>query len=77
MIASQWNSCSRDISLRRMQFQYKNFRGEDFTRNSSSRRLLKLWLTYGHSEVATVEYSHIPAIRDDVVPGTKVFSSID
>lgn len=24
MIASQWNSSSGDISLRRMQFQYKN-----------------------------------------------------
>ncbi|KAH0970420.1 hypothetical protein GBA52_022576 [Prunus armeniaca] len=45
---------------------------EDFVRNSSSRRLLKLGLTDGHSEVAAVEYSHIPSIPDDVVPGTKV-----
>ncbi|TQD97106.1 hypothetical protein C1H46_017195 [Malus baccata] len=45
---------------------------EDFARNSNSRRLLKLGLTDGHSEVAAVEYSHIPAIPDDVVPGTKV-----
>ncbi|PQP95764.1 tudor domain-containing protein 3 [Prunus yedoensis var. nudiflora] len=45
---------------------------EDFARNSTSRRLLKLGLTDGHSEVAAVEYSHIPSIPDDVVPGTKV-----
>lgn len=45
---------------------------EDFARNSNSRRLLKLGLTDGYSEVAAVEYSHIPAIPDDVVPGTKV-----
>ncbi|RXI05842.1 hypothetical protein DVH24_017884 [Malus domestica] len=45
------------------------FRVEGFTRNTSSRRLLKLGLTDGHSE------SHIPEIPDDVVPGTKVFST--
>ncbi|KAM1061818.1 hypothetical protein ACFX14_026139 [Malus domestica] len=48
-------------------------RVEDFARNSSSRRLLKLGLTDGHNEVAAVEYSHITAIPDDVVRGTKDF----
>ncbi|KAB2613004.1 tudor domain-containing protein 3 [Pyrus ussuriensis x Pyrus communis] len=52
-------------------------RVEGFTRNTSSRRLLKLGLTDNHGEVAAVEYSHIPAIPDDVVPGTKVFSGTD
>ena len=47
-------------------------RVEDFARNSSSRRLLKLGLTDGHNEVAAVKYSHITAIPDDVVPGTSV-----
>lgn len=47
---------------------------EDFARNSSSRRLLKLGLTDGYTEIAAVEYSHIPSIPDDVVPGTKVLS---
>ncbi|KAM1173524.1 hypothetical protein ACFX15_025686 [Malus domestica] len=44
---------------------------EDFTRNSSSRRLLELGLIDGHGEVAAEEYSHILATPDDVVPGTK------
>ncbi|CAN6699622.1 unnamed protein product [Malus baccata var. baccata] len=52
-------------------------RVEGFTRNTTSRRLLKFGHTDGHSEVAAVEYSHIPAIPDDVVPGAKVFSCID
>lgn len=46
---------------------------DDFARNSS-RRLLKLGLTDGHSETAAIEYSYIPSIPDDVVPGTKVLS---
>ncbi|KAL6221762.1 hypothetical protein ACLB2K_005157 [Fragaria x ananassa] len=44
---------------------------DDFARNSS-RRLLKLGLSDGHSEVAAIEYSHISSFSDDVVPGTKV-----
>ena len=42
--------------------------------NSSSRRLLRLNLTDGCTEVIAVEYSPVPAIPDNVVPGTKVFS---
>lgn len=45
---------------------------EDFSGNSSSERLLRLTLTDGHSEVTAIEYTHIPAISNDVVPGTKV-----
>uniref|UniRef100_A0A3Q7JRH8 RecQ mediated genome instability protein 1 OB-fold domain-containing protein n=1 Tax=Solanum lycopersicum TaxID=4081 RepID=A0A3Q7JRH8_SOLLC len=40
--------------------------------SSNSRRLLRLKLTDGHSEITAIEYSHIPSIPDDVVPGTKV-----
>lgn len=40
--------------------------------SSGGRRLLRLCLTDGHSEITAVEYSHIPVIPDDVVPGTKV-----
>lgn len=42
--------------------------------SSNSRRLLRLKLTDGHSEITAIEYSHIPSIPDDVVPGTKVSS---
>ncbi|XP_038700761.1 uncharacterized protein LOC119997670 isoform X2 [Tripterygium wilfordii] len=57
-------SSVRDISLSSM---------DDVSMNSSSqRRLLKLSLTDGHSEVTAIEYSHIPSIPKDVVPGTKV-----
>ncbi|KAK6774380.1 hypothetical protein RDI58_029619 [Solanum bulbocastanum] len=40
--------------------------------SSNNRRLLRLKLTDGHSEIIAIEYSHIPSIPDDVVPGTKV-----
>ncbi|KAJ8527915.1 hypothetical protein K7X08_015366 [Anisodus acutangulus] len=40
--------------------------------SSNNRRLLRLKLTDGHSEITAVEYSHIPSIPDDIVPGTKV-----
>lgn len=40
--------------------------------NSSKKRLLRLKLTDGHSEITTIEYSRISSISDDVVPGTKV-----
>lgn len=45
---------------------------DNISRNSSGRRLLRLCLTDGHSEITAVEYSHIPFIPDSVVPGTKV-----
>lgn len=45
---------------------------EDFSGNSGSDRLLKLVLTDGHIEITAIEYSHIPSIPYDIVPGTKV-----
>lgn len=47
---------------------------ESFSGGSSSRRLLRLGLTDGHNEIIAVEFSHVPSIPDDVVPGTKVVS---
>lgn len=47
---------------------------EGLSQSSSSRRLLKLGLTDGHTEITAIEYFHIPSIPDDVVPGTKVVS---
>ncbi|MBA0730608.1 hypothetical protein Golax_025372 [Gossypium laxum] len=44
----------------------------EFSGNSSSSRLLRLGLTDGHSEMTAIEYTHVPAIPDNVVPGTKV-----
>ncbi|MCI04665.1 tudor domain-containing protein 3-like, partial [Trifolium medium] len=44
---------------------------DNISRNSSGRRLLRLCLTDGHSEITAVEYSHIPFIPDILVPGTK------
>uniref|UniRef100_A0A803MQ65 RecQ mediated genome instability protein 1 OB-fold domain-containing protein n=1 Tax=Chenopodium quinoa TaxID=63459 RepID=A0A803MQ65_CHEQI len=41
-------------------------------KGSSDRRLLKLILTDGQSEVTAVEYSPIPALSENTVPGTKV-----
>lgn len=46
---------------------------EEFSGNLGSNRLLKLVLTDGHIEITAIEYSHIPSIPYDVVPGTKVF----
>lgn len=45
---------------------------DEFFRNSGDRRVLRLCLTDGHSEITAVEYSHVPSIPDNVVPGTKV-----
>ncbi|KAJ7978849.1 Tudor domain-containing protein 3 [Quillaja saponaria] len=45
---------------------------EDFAETSSSRRLLRLGLTDGHTEITAVEYSHISSIPDNVIPGTKI-----
>lgn len=47
---------------------------EEFSGNSSSNRLLKLVLTDGLTDITAIEYSHIPSIPNDVVPGTKVSS---
>ncbi|CAJ1975432.1 unnamed protein product [Sphenostylis stenocarpa] len=54
----------RDISKSRV---------DEFLRNSGGRRVLRLCLTDGHSEITSVEYSHVPSIPDNVVPGTKDF----
>lgn len=43
---------------------------------SSGKRLLRLKLTDGHSDVVAIEYTHIPSIPDNVVPGTKVYVMI-
>ncbi|KAL0451859.1 UNVERIFIED_CONTAM: Tudor domain-containing protein 3 [Sesamum latifolium] len=40
--------------------------------NSGSRRLLRLELTDGHSRITAIEYSHVPSVPHDVIPGTKV-----
>ena len=47
---------------------------EEFSHSSNSKRLLRLGLTDGHAEITAIEFSHIPSIPDDVVPGTKVIS---
>ncbi|XP_021835265.1 uncharacterized protein [Spinacia oleracea] len=44
----------------------------DGYKGSSNRRLLKLVLSDGQSEVTAVEYSPIPSLSDNLVPGTKV-----
>jgi len=49
---------------------------DSISRNSSGRRLLRLCLTDGHSEITAVEYSHIPFLPDNVVPGTKVMCHV-
>lgn len=56
-------SSVRDISRSKM---------AESSGTSNNRRLLRLRLSDGHSEITAVEYSHIPSIPDDVVPGTKV-----
>ncbi|KAJ8442361.1 hypothetical protein Cgig2_018617 [Carnegiea gigantea] len=43
----------------------------DGGRSSGNRRLLKMVLSDGQSEVSAVEYCYIPSISDNVVPGTK------
>jgi len=47
----------------------------DGGRSSSNRRLLKIVLTDGQSELSAIEYCPIPTISDNVVPGTKVVCS--
>ncbi|KAL5729422.1 hypothetical protein ACHQM5_002378 [Ranunculus cassubicifolius] len=54
---------TRDISLSSI---------EASSRTASNRRLLRICLTDGHSEIVALEYSPISSIKDDVVPGTKV-----
>lgn len=49
----------------------------DGYKGSSNRRLLKLVLSDGQSEVTAVEYSPIPSLSDNLVPGTKVTLSFD
>ncbi|KAL7097015.1 hypothetical protein ACP275_10G116300 [Erythranthe tilingii] len=44
----------------------------DAAGNSGNRRLLRLKLTDGYSEITAVEYSNVPSITEDVSPGTKV-----
>ncbi|KAI7732646.1 LOW QUALITY PROTEIN: hypothetical protein M8C21_023201, partial [Ambrosia artemisiifolia] len=39
---------------------------------SNSKRLLRLKLTDGHSDVTAIEFTHIPSLPDNVVPGTKI-----
>lgn len=56
-------SSVRDISMSSV---------DNISRNSSGRRLLRLCLTDGHSEITAVEYTHIPFLPDNVVPGTKI-----
>lgn len=47
---------------------------EDVSRSSSSRRLLKLGLTDGHTEITAIEFAPVPSVPDDLVPGAKVVS---
>ncbi|RZC75300.1 hypothetical protein C5167_050785 [Papaver somniferum] len=39
---------------------------------SGSKRLLRLGLTDGYSQIVGIEYSQVPSIHGDIVPGTKV-----
>ena len=38
----------------------------------SRRRLLRLNLTDGHTEVIAIEYTPMPSVNEAVIPGTKV-----
>ncbi|KAK6945017.1 RecQ mediated genome instability protein 1, N-terminal [Dillenia turbinata] len=40
--------------------------------SKGSKRLLRLGLTDGHSDVIAIEYSYIPSLSDDIVPGIKI-----
>lgn len=42
--------------------------------SSGGKRLLRLKLTDGHSDVTAIELTHIPSLPDNVVPGTKVLA---
>lgn len=55
-------SSVRDISRSSIEDVWKN----------SNRRLLRLNLTDGHTEITAIEFTHIPSVPSDVVPGTKV-----
>lgn len=46
---------------------------EEFSKSSGG-RLLRLGLTDGLTEITAIEYSQIPSISDEAVPGTKVIS---
>lgn len=48
---------------------------QDLGGNSGGRRLLRLGLTDGITEITAIEYTLVPAIPDDIVPGTKVICS--
>lgn len=45
---------------------------DELSKSSNGRRLLRLGLTDGHSDITAIEYSHISFVPDNVVPGTKV-----
>jgi hypothetical protein len=60
-------SSVRDISMSSV---------DNISRNSSGRRLLRLCLTDGHSEITAIEYTQIPFLPDNVVPGTKVICHV-
>ncbi|XP_038986403.1 recQ-mediated genome instability protein 1 [Phoenix dactylifera] len=55
---------SRDIYLSSIDGSFKN--------SQYLRRLLRLGLTDGHSEVIAIEYAPIPSITEVIIPGTKV-----
>ncbi|KAL8136433.1 hypothetical protein V2J09_002434 [Rumex salicifolius] len=50
----------------------KDVSRSSYATGSNNRRLLKLMLTDGHTELTAIEYSYIPSLPDDVVPGTKI-----
>ncbi|XP_056846693.1 uncharacterized protein LOC108818020 isoform X2 [Raphanus sativus] len=45
---------------------------EEFLGSSTGKRVLKLVLTDGKTEISALEFSHIPSLNNDVTPGTKV-----
>ncbi|KAI3996170.1 hypothetical protein MKX01_022664 [Papaver californicum] len=45
---------------------------EASSRTSGNKRLLRLGLTDGYSQIVGIEYSQVPSIHGDIVPGTKV-----
>lgn len=56
-------SSARDISRSTM---------DESSGNAGKRRMLRLNLTDGHSQLVAVEYSHVPSLPEDVIPGTKI-----
>ncbi|KAM0932625.1 putative RecQ mediated genome instability protein [Dioscorea sansibarensis] len=51
---------------------YQSSIGASFQTPGRHRRLLRFGLTDGHSEVTAIEYSPIPSINEEIIPGTKV-----